>query len=272
MDCMVLSQLFPSCGIAGVVEEPVYGVEIDVLRGALDTPLDEEVLFNRLVELRGRARDWFLPGDVVCRRIGLDEERSDVLRRMQDKVYLSKRYDSSLYEEELESLRREALEHHQWKVHRSDHWLSVIDPQGRALVVVHHRAYQRWRKVMEQLVPRRNTSKAAKTPSYRVSAAWCSLRVLHRHFMENCGSSLSMRDLSKSELIAAFVYNSRVDIGRVSGVGRIIKMYKFRSVRHDAFWERCFRMMDSGDSVPGGYRYVLMMLSGCFVVHGGRSG
>ena len=81
MERMVLSQFFPSNGIDGVIEEPIYGPEIDDLRDAVDAQYSEEIFFHRLVKSKGRANDWFLPGDVVCRRLSLDEERSDVLRK-----------------------------------------------------------------------------------------------------------------------------------------------------------------------------------------------
>jgi hypothetical protein len=65
MDCMVLSQFFPSNGIDGVIEEPIYGDEVDQIRDAISVPYTEEVFFHRLVNAKGRAKDWFLPGDIV---------------------------------------------------------------------------------------------------------------------------------------------------------------------------------------------------------------
>ena len=256
MDCMVLSQFFPSCGIDGVSEEAVYGGEVDVLRDALDASFNEEVLFHRLVDARGRARDWFLPGDVVWRRLGLDEERSDVLRRIQDKVYAPSLEDSSSYEDELESLRREAIEHHRWKVHRCKTWCSVIDPQGRAIVVAHSGAFRQWRKVMEQLVPRYLKSKSAATPVHRASAAWCSLKAVHRLFMSLDGAEIPRRDLLSSDYLVWRIYKRRLEMGRFVGTGRTVKMRKFRGVFHQPFWDRCFEMLESGDSVPLAVRHV----------------
>ena len=256
MEMMVLSQFFPSRGIDGVTEEPVYGLEIDVLRESIGASYTEEILFNRLMKSKGKANDWFLPGDVVCRRIGLDEERSDVLRKMQDKVYVSLSSCEVSYEDELESLRREAIEHHQWKVHRDDDWCAVIDPQGRALVSVHAFAHKQWRKVMEQLVPRVAKSKTAKTPVYRVSAAWCALKAIHRRFIHEHDGPLTIADLVKSESFVRQVYNHRLDIGPFSGTGRIIKMYKYRNLRHVPFWRRCSDMLESGERVPFVVRHV----------------
>jgi len=256
MEWMVLAQFFPSNGIDGVEEEPVYGDVVDVLRGSLHLSFDEECLFHRVVTAKGKAKDWFLPGDVVCRRLGLDEERCDVLRKVQDKVFIAGSVDAAEIEGELESLRGEAIERHQWKVHRTEDWCAVIDAQGRALVVAYRGAYRQWRKVMEQLVPRQRKSKLVGTPSYRLAAAWCSLRAVHRRFMHEHDGALTRSDLLKSEYMVKRVYEHRLKMGRYSGSGRIIRMRKYRAVVHRPFWERCFRMMESGDSVPFAVRHV----------------
>ena len=166
MEWMVLDQFFPYGGIDGVVEEPVYVEEVDVLR-----------LF-------------------------------------QDKLFIAGSVDWSSYTDEFESLRREAIETHQWKVHRSDDWVSLIDAQGRALLVARTGAFRHWRKAIEQLVPRQPKSRSAKTPLNRVSAAWCALRVLHRHFIHGHEGKLTMGALMKSESLVADVYKHRLKMGR----------------------------------------------------------
>jgi hypothetical protein len=123
-------------------------------------------------------------------------------------------------------------------------------------VVAYRGAYRQWRKVMEQLVPRQRKSKLVGTPSYRVAAAWCSLRAVHRRFMHEHDGALTRSDLLKSEYMVKRVYEHRLKMGRYSGSGRIIRMRKYRAVVHRPFWERCFRMMESGDSVPFAVRHV----------------
>jgi hypothetical protein len=213
-------------------------------------------LFYRLTSLKGKASDWFLVGDVVCRRIGLDEGRCDVLRQIQDKVFISSSSDGSVFEDGLEELRREAIERHAWKVHRSETWSAVIDAQGRALVVACNDAYKQWRKVMEQLTPRRNTSRAVKTPAYRVSAAWCALKALHDWFFREHEGAVEQKDLRMSEHLVWGVYDSRVGIGRYVGAARVVKMRKFRGVAHRPFWRRCSDMVESGESVPFALKHV----------------
>ena len=53
MEWMVLAQLFPSGGIDGVDDEPVYGDVVDDLRDALHLSFDEECLFHRVVVAKG---------------------------------------------------------------------------------------------------------------------------------------------------------------------------------------------------------------------------
>jgi hypothetical protein len=256
MEWMVLAEFFPSGGIPGVGEEPVYGDDRAVLRDALGLAFNEECLFHRLTSLKGKASDWFLVGDVVCRRIGLDEERCDVLRQIQDRVFISSSSDASVFEDGLEELRREAIERHAWKVHRSETWSSVIDSQGRALVVAYKDAHRQWRKVMEQLIPRRNTSRAAKTPAYRVSAAWCALKALHSWFFYEHQGDVDRKALMKSEYLVRDVYDSRVKIGQYIGAAKVVKMRKFRSGIHLPFWRRCSDMLESGERVPLVVRHV----------------
>lgn len=256
MEWMVLAEFFPSGGIDGVGEEPVYGGDVDLFRDALGVPFDKEVLLHRVVSAKGKAADWFLPGDVVCRRIGLDEERCDVLRQIQDKAFISTDLDASLFDDELESLRREAIERHTWKVHRADDWSAVIDSQGRALVVAYKGAHRQWRKVMEQLVPRRNTSRAAKTPVYRASAAWCALKALHRRFIHEHEGDIRRLELFRSERMVKDIYEHRLKIGRFVGSGRVVKMRKYRGVTHGPFWKRCFGLLESGERVPFAVRHV----------------
>ena len=255
MEHMVLSEFFPSSGIDGVEEESVYGDDRDTLRDALQVGFDEEVLFRRIQVARGRAADWFLPGDVVCQRIGLHEERYDVLREISDKMYAPGGLSSSV-EAHLEALRREAIETHAWKVHRSDDWCSVIDPQGRALVVAYTGAFRLWRKVMEQLVPRMGKSKTANTPAYRVSAAWCALRAAHRRFIHETDGDITRRDLSAADYMTKEIYEHRLKMGRFTGSGRIIRMRKYRGALHLPVWRRCFDMIEAGERVPFAVRHV----------------
>ena len=98
MECMVLEQVYPLTGVSGVEEKPVYGDEAEKYRTALGASFDDEFIFKKVMKSRGKARTWFVPGDVICRRIGLTEDRCDLLRPMRDRVYCSHKVDVSIYE------------------------------------------------------------------------------------------------------------------------------------------------------------------------------
>ena len=102
MDCMVIEQFYPRTGVDGVDEQPVYGKEVDEYRTALGASFDDEFIFKKVMKSRGKARTWFVPGDVICHRIGLTEDRCDLLRPMRDRVYSSSKVDVSIYEAEIE--------------------------------------------------------------------------------------------------------------------------------------------------------------------------
>ena len=256
MEFMVLAEFFPSSGIGGVDESAVYGDEIDAYREALHLGFDEEALFFRIDRAKGKAADWLVEGDVVCRRLGVDEEKCDVLRAIHDKVFCTKGCIGVYSDEQIESLRREAIESHRWKVHRDDDWCTVIDPQGRALVVAYSGAFKQWRKVMEQLVPRQVRSKAAKTPVHRVSAAWCALKAVHRRFIHEHDGEITRSDLWDSDYMAKDIYEHRLKMGRFAGNGRVVKMTKYRSGSHGPFWDKCFGLLEDGEKVPFAVRHV----------------
>tara|TARA_R110000824_G_scaffold260584_3_gene449242 strand:- start:5589 stop:6509 length:921 start_codon:yes stop_codon:yes gene_type:complete len=256
MEFMVLAEFFPSSGVNGVDESAVYGDDIDTYRKALHLGFDEEALFFRIAKARGKAAGWLVAGDVVCRRLGVDEERCDVVRTINDKVFCTKACTDVFTDSELEALRREAIESHRWKVHRDDDWCTVIDPQGRALVVAYIGAFRQWRKVMEQLVPRQVRSKAAKTPVHRASAAWCALKAVHRRFIHEHDAEITRSDLWDSDYMAKDIYEHRLKLGRFAGTGRVIKMTRYRSVEHQMFWSKCFGMLEDGEKVPFAVQHV----------------
>ena len=127
---MVIEQYYPLSGVDGVVEKPVYGAEVDEYRTAIGARFDDEILFKKIVRSKGKAKTWFVPGDIVCRRLGLDEDRCDVIRPMQDRWYSSSLVDVSEYESDIERVRQESIEGHKWKAFRKKKLFVVVDPQG----------------------------------------------------------------------------------------------------------------------------------------------
>ena len=105
MECMVLEQFYPVSGVDGVDEKAIIGPDVEQYRTALGASFDDEFIFKKVIKSKGKARTWFVPGDVICRRIGLTEDRCDLLRPMRDRVYSSYKVDVSIYEDEIEQVR-----------------------------------------------------------------------------------------------------------------------------------------------------------------------
>ena len=255
-DCMVLEQLYPLTGVTGVEEKPVYGEEAEKYRTALGASFDDEFIFKKVMKSRGKARTWFVPGDVICRRIGLSEDRCDLLRPMRDRVYSSHKVDVSIYEEEIEQARREAIEGHKWKVHRRKTMLAIIDPQGRALVVARMHWGDSFTILMEQLCPMLAIHKVYACKPYRVAASWCAFKTMHRYAMEHCDGKMNTVQFLKCVRYAETIYMRRVALKNRTGSGRIIQMYKYRALKHQDFWDRCFKMIDDGQTVPLSVRHI----------------
>ena len=62
-------------------------------------------------------------------------------------------------------------------------------------------------------------------------------------------------------LLTAMIHHSRLSLLSVSlknrtGSGRIIQMYKYRALKHQDFWDRCFKMIDEGQTVPLSVRHI----------------
>ena len=70
-DWLVLSQIYPSAGIIGVVEEPVDTVLRIELRKYLNIHASMLVEFVRIKSVEGLSAEWFLEGDIVCRYVGI---------------------------------------------------------------------------------------------------------------------------------------------------------------------------------------------------------
>jgi len=214
------------------------------------------LIFKEVQKCKGKAMHWFSPGDIVCRRIGLEEDLVDVLRPMQDKVFVSKKVGGAAFKEELEHLRREAIEGHKWKVRRHKTWFAIIDPQGRSLVVARRYWSKPFTVLMEQLCPMLEIHKVHACKPYRMASSWCAFKTMHRYAMENCDVEMSASQMLKCMRYAETIYIRRVSLRSSLGTGRIVKMYKYRNQNNQAFWDRCFKMMDDRVPVPYSVRHV----------------
>ena len=91
-DWLVLSQIYPSSGIVGVVEEPVQPELRSELRRYLNIDDSMLVEFCTIVSVKGISAEWFLKGDIVCRYVGIREDYADVLRSRCDMLLYHHRF------------------------------------------------------------------------------------------------------------------------------------------------------------------------------------
>jgi len=253
---MVIEQYYPLSGVDGVVEKPVYGAEVDEYRTAIGARFDDEILFKKIVRSKGKAKTWFVPGDIVCRRLGLDEDRCDVIRPMQDRWYSSSLVDVSEYESDIERVRQESIEGHKWKAFRKKKLFVVVDPQGRALVIARKHWGDSFTVLMEQLCPMLKIHQQYACKPYRVAASWCAFKTMHRYAMKHCGGDMTTSEFLKCMRYAETIYMRRVALKNRIGSGRIIQMYKFRAKKHQEFWDKCFDMLESGEVMPHSVRLI----------------
>ena len=253
---MVIEQYYPLSGVDGVVEKPVYGAEVDEYRTAIGARFDDEILFKKIVRSKGKAKTWFVPGDIVCRRLGLDEDRCDVIRPMQDRWYSSSLVDVSEYESDIERVRQESIEGHKWKAFRKKKLFVVVDPQGRALVIARKHWGDSFTVLMEQLCPMLKIHQQYACKPYRVAASWCAFKTMHRYAMKHCGGDMTTSEFLKCMRYAETIYMRRVALKNRIGSGRIIQMYKYRAKKHQEFWDKCFDMLESGEVMPHSVRLI----------------
>ena len=83
-----------------------------------------------------------------------------------------------------------------------------------------------------------------------------ALKAVHRRFIHETDGAITRRGLSDADYMAKEIYAHRLKLGRFTGVGRIIKMRKYRGELHRPFWGRCSEMIEAGEKVPFAVRHV----------------
>lgn len=261
-DWLVLSQIYPSSGIVGVVEEPVQPELRSELRRYLNIDDSMLVEFCTIVSVKGISAEWFLKGDIVCRYVGIREDYADVLRSRCDMLLYHHRFIGRVDWSRVERVRSLAIEHHRWEVDRvrmdDGEWSEMrfgqtvlCDPFGRTMVYVGPRSKRLWGRPFEQVDPTHHKRQDIVTPAYRMSGAWLALRVgfhrmLHkwetREYHERYDSSLMLNGV---EDVVHRVYGmrtrftDRVNLHDRSVRVRLRKHGKgFKNMRK--FWVRVF--------------------------------
>ena len=266
-DWLVLSQLYPSVGLPGVVESPVDVELYDELRRELCLVDNIIVKFNRIESVAGLSSEWFLVGDIVCRYVGMQEDYADVMRRRMDMLSYHRRFVGRADWNRIEKTRALAIEHHRWEVDRvrmDDDEFSknrfgqtvIADPFGRTLVYVGPRSIRFWGLPLEQIDPREHRSRLIATPAYRVTAGWIAVRVGFYRVMDRWNSREEQSVYGGLELLAGVdemvrrVYAMRTKFNDRHGMNeRCVQVWIRRNIGGIAskknspsrkFWERVF--------------------------------
>ena len=156
-----LGRFYPKEGVPGVLSLPVTEEdEIAACKEIVGARPTEHVSFFRLTVIPEDARQWLLVGDVVCRYDSLDESMMDLIRVNATCTYIWDDGWDVPDEEELERVRALAIEDHAWSFSRTDTQLTIVDPYGRAAVlVVKPKRLTRLFKSFSSVVPRTDYEK-----------------------------------------------------------------------------------------------------------------
>jgi hypothetical protein len=246
-----LSQYYPSDGVTGVDERflDITGVSPEKLDRIRSMMGRGPVELTEIVQARGSAGNHLLPGDVVCRYAGIEEERCDVIRLLQDVVYVDSGALSSIEKQAIEELRQCCIEEHRWGVIRRDDLMVIMDAFGRGVIFSSYGAFRFWRKPMEQLSPRQSRTDPT---NERLASAWCAIRAVHGSLLTTYGE-LGVTDIGgfmRTERLASLVYNLRLGVGAVAGDGHVVKMHYFWALKHAPWWERVFERYERGLFLP----------------------
>jgi len=156
-----LGRFYPKDGVPGVLSLSISDEdEIRAYRKIVAAKPLEEVSFFRLTSVPEEAREWLLVGDVICRYDSLDEPMMDLIRINATSTYIWDDGWDAADEEELERVRAIAIEGHTWSFSRTDTQLTMVDPHGRAAVlVVKPKRLTRLFKSFASIVPRTDHEK-----------------------------------------------------------------------------------------------------------------
>ena len=258
---MVLSQLYPSEGIPGVEEGPIDKETETKLREEMGVD-GGSIEFSMLTEAKGAASGWFLPGDVICRWGHINEERCDVMRPIDDIMFIDKVWKYTFDKEMVESARTEAIENHKWAVRRArtKHLYAgqivLVDPFGRAVVILERRSGYRWQKAMAAAVPSHKKMKG-KVPLRKTSSAWLALKAVHGRIFELRDRGQEI-DLEETNKLADRVYSIRYALYDRLGLNqRKVRFRPRRGYKRAAWWERMEQKWQSGGQVPWPVRKTL---------------
>lgn len=248
---IVLGQLFPTEGLIGVSETSVDGETYESVMSELDVDDPSSVHLSSIERCHGRASKWFMPGDVVCRYSSIEEPLSDIVRVVDDIWFLEKNSKSLVDMESIEESRRSSIERNKWTIDRKKlnarrGQLVIIDPFGRALIVVETFVMKRWRKVLDRAL----CSRLCRPDVDMEVAGWLAIKAIHgRAFeMQKHGGCVDWDALT---LLIDQVFEMRGLLSRSIGYNdRLLKMRMSFAPSCSAWWERLRDAWEDGASLP----------------------
>lgn len=248
---IVLGHLYPTDGLIGVSETSLNEQTISSVLEELGVDDASAVHLTAIGHCHGKASKWFLPGDVVCRYVSIDEPLSDIVRRIDDIWFLERNSESLIDRAAIESARGASIEGHKWTIDRKKlnarrGQLVIVDPFGRSLIVVETFVMKRWRRVLDRAL----CSRLCRPDVDMEVAGWLAIKALHgRAFeMQEYDGCVDWDVLSA---LADQVFEVRASLSRSIGYNdRLLKLRVSHSHLNAPWWERVCDAWERGESLP----------------------
>ncbi len=248
---IVLGQLFPTEGLIGVSETSVDDETYQEVLNELDVEDSSSIQLSSIQRCNGRASKWFLQGDVVCRYSSIDEPLSDIVRLVDDVWFLERNSKSLIDYDSIELSRRSSIERNKWTIDRKKlnarrGQLVIIDPFGRALIIVETFVMKRWRKILDRAL----CSRLCRPDVDLEVAGWLAIKAIHGRAFEMQDKEGSV-DWDALTLLADQVFEIRSSLSKSIGYNdRLLKMRVSHAPSCSAWWERLKESWEDGASLP----------------------
>lgn len=243
-DYFLIGGLFPEKGFSVVDTQKVEDFHAEErLRVEAELPEGEKVEFYVVTFVSSGAVDWMADGDIVIKRLDLEEEFMDVMRPNMHIFYSTGNRQCSEYEEELpHRVRANSLKTGKWSFETDSNEYVISDPLGR---LVHVRTSRRsatsgLTKVLYHIGVV-DQSKAKKPLKHkRARAGWLVLKVIHRIFMDNRGEPSYGPAYRQSKVAMAKIWDYASGIEHLPGNVKCIKLTRGNLGKRiiKEFWNR----------------------------------
>jgi len=243
-DYFLIGGLFPQRGFSVV---DTYEVEdfrdAERLRREAEIPEDQKVSFHVVTFISSEADDWMAEGDIVIKRLDLEEEFMDVMRPNIHLFYETGVRQNPERDEELpHRTRANSLRTGRWSFETDSSEYVISDPLGRLVHIrtAKNSATSGLTKVLYH-IGIVDQSKAKKPLKHkRPWTAWLVLKVIHRIFMDNRGEPTFGPAFRQSKLALGKVWEPASDVEGLPGNVPCIRLTRnnMRRPLIRGFWER----------------------------------